>query len=77
MSKQNKRKASKGSVILAGSAGSVLLGWLLNKYGKSRAKQLYSKVDEKVKATQNKWYSDGEKRANELEQIKQDVESKI
>ena len=77
MSKQNKRKTLKGTTILAGSAGSIVLGWLLNKYAKDPAKQLVSTLNQKVKSTQNKWYTDGEKRANELAKIKQEVESEL
>lgn len=77
MSKQNKRSISKSSTILAGSVGSVLLGWLLNKYGKAPAKRAYAGINQKVKDTQNKWYTDGEKRANDLKQIKHEVESRL
>jgi len=75
MTKQSKNKKSKGLTILLGSAGGILLGWALNKYGKDQMKQLYYKMTDKIEDIQNKWYTDGEKRAQTLEKIKSEVES--
>ena len=75
MTKQSENKKSKGFTILFGSAGGILLGWALNKYGKDQIKQFYFQMTDKVKEMQNKWYTDGEKRAQTLEKIKSEVES--
>lgn len=77
MSKQNKSRTSKRSTILVGSAAGILVGWLLNKYGKSPAKRAFLKMNQKVKETQNRWYTDGEKRASDIAEIKRDVESNL
>jgi len=75
MTKQSKNKKSKGLTILLGSAGGILLGWALNKYGKDQMKQLYYKMTDKIEDIQNKMYNDVEKRAQTLEKIKSEVES--
>lgn len=68
---------SKSLTFLISSAGAILAGWALNKYGKDKAKALYADASNSVKAAQTKWYLDGQKKATELEKIKQDVTSKL
>lgn len=66
-------KGKKSTLFLLSSAAGVLVGFIFNKYGKDKVKDLYTTARQKVSDTESKWYLDGEKRANDLEKIKQSV----
>lgn len=76
MSKQTSKKKT-GLIITVGSVGSVALGWAINKYGKGPIKEAYANLNQKITETTDKWYSDGERKAEEFESIKNDIDLKL
>ena len=76
MSKQTSKKKT-GLIIAAGSVGSVVLGWAINKYGKGPIKEVYANLNQKVTETTDKWYADGERKAQSFETIKNDIDMKL
>lgn len=58
-------------------AGSLGIGWVVKKYRNKIKQEDYESPLEKIKNAEQKLYRDGLKRANELDLIKQEVQTKI
>lgn len=64
--------------LTAGVLGGISLGWLV-RVAQSKRKQMPAQptITDRVKRFERKLYKDGLKRANEIQEIKRDVENRI
>lgn len=58
-------------------AGSLAVGWVVKNYRDKIKQEDYESPLEKIRNAEQKLYRDGLKRANELELIKQEVQTKM
>lgn len=72
------RKGKRDLAMLASAVGGVSLGWLAVDYiSKRQRREANESIIGRVKNFEKKLYADGEKRANEMQRIKQEVEEAV
>ncbi|WP_087975104.1 hypothetical protein [Oceanobacillus rekensis] len=64
--------------LIAGALGGISVGWIMKSYlSKQQQLEEHRSIIQRVKDFESKLYEDGKKRANVMEDIKQEVHRKV